>query len=117
MMTVDTVAGMCPGVSQACRPCYETGYTEQEFVSQLEVQRLINITKTADRTSWRVHEEILNKTNEFDCRISCLGRKYCKGYSFLNDAENNCKLLILNLHVLSGGEPYYFPEKIFEKFS
>ena len=116
-MTVDTVPGMCPGVSQACRTCSETGYTEQKFVSQLEVQRLINITKTTDRTSWRVQEEIINKTNEFECRISCLGRHYCKGYSFADDAENNCKLLKLNLHVLSGGEPYYFPEYIFEKYS
>ena len=116
-MTVDTVPGMCPGVSLACRTCSETGYTEQKFLSQLEVQRLINITKTVDKSSWRVHEVILNKTNEFDCRISCHGRNYCKGYSFLDDTENNCKLLILNLFVLSGGESYYFPEKIFEKYS
>ena len=103
-MTVDTVPGMCPGVSQACRTCSETGYTEQKFVSHLEVERLINITKDIDSPWSRNREEILNKTNEFECRISCQGRNYCKGYNFVDDAENNCKLLIVNLKLSTTGD-------------
>ena len=117
-MTVESVAGLCPGISPVCRPCSVTGYTEEQFLTPNEVQELINITSSTDDRYYdtKVRVESFTRADESACRIYCQARNYCKGYNFSDENEENCKLIFMNLNTLSGG-PWDFLQNGFETFS